>query len=92
MESKKAKQYCQVHNLHKNFDDTYFGETIIIVEMAEKEMKEKAIEAHRKSCPYLDDEICAGQSDVVTSSKIDEKCLGKCEYVELFTSLINKKS
>lgn len=97
MESKEAEKYIE-HHAHSAID--WAEEEMVLmdidaisaVEIAEQEMKEKSIEAHRKICPYLDDEICAGQSDVVTSSKIDEKCLGKCEYMELFKSLINKKS
>ena len=97
MESIKADEYISSHIYSAG--DMAEEEQVILgldaesaVEIAEQEMKEKSIEAHRKICPYLYDEICAGQSDVVTSSKIDEKCLGKCEYMELFKSLINKKS
>ena len=97
MESIKADEYLSSHICSAG--DMAEEEQVILdldaqsaVELAESEMKEKAIEAHRKLCPYLDDEICAGQSDVVTSSKIDEKCSGKCEYVEIFKSLISEKS
>lgn len=79
MESKKAKQYCQVHNLHKNFDDTYFGETIIIVDMAEKEMKEKAIEAFTEFIENYCKE--SGRTDISNDSE---------HYIKVFTNLLNK--
>ena len=89
MESIKADEYlsshiCSAGDMAEEEMVLMDIDAISAVEIAEQEIKEKAIEAHRKLCPYLDAGICAGQSDVVTSSKIDEKCLGKCEYMELF--------
>lgn len=90
MESKKAKQYCQERKLYRKIDYTFFGETLEIAGIAEAEMKEKTIEAHRKSCPYFDDETCSGQDDIVGSPHVGYWCHGKCEYMKLFKYLINK--
>jgi len=90
MESKKAKQYCQDHKLYRKIDYTPFGETLEIAGIAETEMKENAIEAHRKSCPYIDFGVCTGQDDIVGSPRVGNRCSGKCEYMKLFKSLINK--
>lgn len=91
MESKKAKDFIFEH---KHCAGTYAEEEMCvldldveaILEIAEKEMKEKAIEAHRLLCHWLS---CDNPKCWADKSNI-HKCDSNCPYMKNFISQLNK--
>lgn len=82
MKSKKAKIY-----LNRSFDGRIikikqytYNVAVEAIGIAEEEMKEKAIEAHFKTCPHLYDRNCT----ISESGMCEYKSGGKCKYMNDF--------
>ena len=86
MKSKKAREFIKVHTINYNFikismdDSIYFVNIDNVnkaVELAESEMRERAIKAFIKTCVY---EPCSGKC---------ETCIAQEEFI---TALDNPKN
>jgi len=85
MKSEKAKELIE----DENFDDTTMRMSSVrifartAVEMAEQEMQEKAIEAHKRCCEWYEEGIC-------TYGKHDN-CEDNCYYIVDFIKELKNK-
>ena len=98
MESEKAKKYLEhQYDAEKGRADKLVVEdynqyAIQAVELAEKELKDKAIEACRKSCFYLctDNKCTSFVHNVSILHTEYGKCNSDCNYMKIFKELLNK--
>jgi len=72
MKSKKAKEYIN------SLEFTYLGVALHAALLAEAEMRERAIEAHKKVCEWYKDGIC------MYAIQDNYDCEGDCYYTEDF--------
>lgn len=87
MKSKKAETY--LNRIYKGGIKikAYHRATVNkAVEIAEKEMEEKAIEAHFNTCPNLYDRNC----DISENGICEHRADGKCKYMNDFIEELNK--
>ena len=86
MKSKKAQKFIKSRICLTAQD------IIQAVELAEKELKAKAIEAHRKSCFYLctDNKCTSFVHNISILHTEYGKCNGDCIYMKDFKELLNK--
>lgn len=88
MKSKKAEEYIEKNIIKSPYPegDFYYINVANAVEIAEKEMKEKAIEAHLYSCPNLYDRNCY----ISENGMCEYRSGGECEYMSEFIEELNK--
>ncbi len=86
----KAKEYIENHRCHsaisQTFDEVNYNAACEAVEIAEQEMKDKAIECHKRGCVKA---RCQANTTFNTGIG-NNSCDGNCEYMEIFKRLINK--
>ena len=96
MESERANKYLE-HQYDAYKDNHSTGAVVAddynqfarqAVEIAEKELKEKTIEAYWLGCPFKYHNLCG--SEVINKGDIYHACEGNCEYMQKFKELINK--
>lgn len=91
MKSKKAEEYIDKKK-REDYPGGYLCYTLSeenakkAVEIAEEEMKEKAIEAHLNTCPHLYDRNC----DISENGMCEYRSGGKCKYMIEFINELNK--
>jgi len=79
MKSEKAKEIIENHE----FKTVLISAELAAVELAEQEMKEKAILRHRNLCIYKDEKIC------YISYGHPSVCDGDCGYMLSFINQLN---
>jgi len=83
----KAEEYLEKHligagNIPPQCHAYYAGDASEAVDIADKEMKEKAIECHKRCCSFYDF-YCNGYGARIL-------CEGDCQYMTDFTEMLNK--
>lgn len=88
MKSKKAEEFIQSLGGDEYYLCKYDYQVLKqAVELAEKEMREKAIEAHFNSCSHLYDRNCK----VSNNGICEYRSGGKCEYMNKFIEELKNK-
>ena len=90
MISKRAEKFIEEISCmyEENIGQVDYEGAIKAVELAEAEMKEKAIEVHRNCCKYFIDNDCyLGCTSVNSNIPICDK---DCDYMEEFIDQLNQ--
>jgi hypothetical protein len=96
MESKKAKKYLDhQYNSEKGRSDNlviddYTQYALHAVDLAEQEMKDKAINCYKLSCNSYKNGICDQTFWECDTSDEEIKCNEDCKNMKKFKKLINK--
>jgi hypothetical protein len=93
MISKNAKDFLNLRCCNEKgliVNDLCIDEAFSAVELSEKELKAKAIEAYRQACFSYSDGICDKTFWECDTPEKSEKCNDNCRYMKKFEELLDK--